>query len=305
VLLAGGVDSGGVALTSCEIFDPSTGLMTATGSLGTPRLGHVAIPLSDGRVIAAGGVTDFVDAQNRFQDILETAQRTTEIWSPTTGLWTAYRDMNIRRSGHVSTRLPDGRFLLTGGFRQSGVATAGFVVPIYNRGAEIFDPTTGLFVVTTQMQLSRGFHAATVLSDGRVMVVGGMQSQIGPFSDVHQSIPSAEVFDGSTWTQLPILFGLVFPAFHQVLPTPDGRARLVGGLGGLATSLTALAFGGTYHDGGYNATGSPLGVSPGVPTSRPSPRGLHTLTRLYDGSYLVAGGTAAGQPLASAYLYVE
>jgi hypothetical protein len=305
VLLVGGVDSGGVAQSSCEIYDPSTGLVTRTGSLGIPRLGHQTILLPDGRVLVTGGITDYVDAANRFAIVLDTAQRTTELWDPATDLWTPYRDMAFRRSGHVITLLSDGRYLLTGGFSGHGVTFfLGIVVPIYHAGVELFDPTTGGFTATASMVAGRGFHAVTELSDGRVLVSGGLTSSIA--GDSHATTATVEIFDGTAFQNVAFVpFAVPFPAFHELIPTADGQARLVGGYGGQATTLQALSFGGTYGDGGYLATGTPLGVNPLDPGSVPSPRGNHTVTKLYDGSYLVAGGAGNGGPLRRAYRYIE
>ena len=53
VLIAGGETA------SAELFNPSTGAFTATGSMTVSRSGHTATLLPDGRVLIAGGVQDF------------------------------------------------------------------------------------------------------------------------------------------------------------------------------------------------------------------------------------------------------
>ena len=58
VLLAGGYWSDGRkwrVLSSTEIYDPATGIYTPIGSMGTPRSGHTATLLNDGRVLIAAG----------------------------------------------------------------------------------------------------------------------------------------------------------------------------------------------------------------------------------------------------------
>jgi hypothetical protein len=55
VLIAGGVDANGNGLASAELFDPSDGSFTATGSLHDKRGNHTATTLADGQVLVAGG----------------------------------------------------------------------------------------------------------------------------------------------------------------------------------------------------------------------------------------------------------
>jgi Galactose oxidase, central domain len=57
VLVAGGRawPGGTTVLASSEIFDPKTGLWSATGSLNDARWGHIAAPLDSGQVLVAGG----------------------------------------------------------------------------------------------------------------------------------------------------------------------------------------------------------------------------------------------------------
>ena len=54
VLVAGGVDSRG-PLASAELYDPTSGTWSATGSLATGRFLHTATLLPNGKVLVAGG----------------------------------------------------------------------------------------------------------------------------------------------------------------------------------------------------------------------------------------------------------
>ncbi len=58
MLIAAGYWSDGQkwrVLSSTEMYDPATGNFSPLGSMGTPRDGHTATLLKDGRVLLLGG----------------------------------------------------------------------------------------------------------------------------------------------------------------------------------------------------------------------------------------------------------
>lgn len=175
VLVAGGCACSEPPPTaSAERYDPSTGTWAATGSMADGRMGHAAILLADGRVMVAG------DA------IFEGKPATTELFDPSAGRWTAAGDMVLGSVRSSMTALPDGRVLASGGYFR-GRALGSDSAPMAS--AEVFDPVTGRWNATTDMGTARVGHTLTLLSDGRVLAVGG--------GDAHDA-RSAELYDPGT-----------------------------------------------------------------------------------------------------------
>jgi hypothetical protein len=122
VLVAGGEDVNGVSQVLAEIYNPSTGKWTTTGRLHTARQDHTAVPLSNGKVLVAGG--SLVTAANNF--VLASA----ELFNPGTGLWSTTGNMKKARTGHTATILTDGLVLAAGGSGVSGeLASSEFYTP--------------------------------------------------------------------------------------------------------------------------------------------------------------------------------
>ena len=75
--------------------------------------------------------------------------------------------------GSIQTvrELPDGRVLVVGGTDYSDTAGAKTPTPVLV--AETWDPATESFIPAGSLSRSRTGHTATLLPDGRVLVVGG------------------------------------------------------------------------------------------------------------------------------------
>ncbi len=123
VLIAGGKDASGNVLATAEIYNPATGQFVATGAMTTPRVGHTATPLSDGRVLITGG-------QDGSGNYLSSAEYFMPP-SPGAGVFVAATSgLSAGRSDHSADVMADGRLLISGG--TNGGAAALSTGELYN-----------------------------------------------------------------------------------------------------------------------------------------------------------------------------
>jgi Bacterial Ig-like domain (group 2)/Galactose oxidase, central domain len=101
VLVGGGLLPG----TDAELYNPTTGAFTVTGSLNQGRGEHTATLLSDRTVLFVGGSLTH-----------QRALFNAEVYDPATGSFAFTGSLNTVRRGHTATLLNDGRVLVTGGF---------------------------------------------------------------------------------------------------------------------------------------------------------------------------------------------
>jgi len=268
VLVTGGNDSSDFmaidALSSAELYDPSTGLWTATGSMNTARYTHTATLLPNGTVLVAGG-----DASSGlFIDALPSA----EIYDPSTGLWTATGSMNTARYNHSATLLQNGTVLVAGGLGSSGALSS----------AEIYDPSTGIWASSGSLNTAREYQTATLLPNGTVLVAGGAGSG--------GALGGTEIYDPSagTWTVSGSLNAVRFA--HCATLLPDGTVLAAGG----QISSAFLSSAEIYDPG----TGS-WTLTASLNTERTVP----TAVLLPNGTVLVAGGASTSGVLAGTEIY--
>jgi len=203
-----------LATTSC--LWGAGGKFVSTGSMTVGRALHGVALLPDGKVLVAGGVSNYMDVA------------TAEIYDPSTGKFTSTGSMSDARQfcglGNHPVTLPNGQVLVAGGYNGEVLASAelydenseGFsptgsmsigrwcpAVALlktgkvlvaggydsngtYQSSAELYDPKSGKFSATGSMTTARDSAMATVLENGKVLIVGG--------SNPNQ-LSSAEVYD--------------------------------------------------------------------------------------------------------------
>jgi hypothetical protein len=260
VLIAG-------ASGSAELYDPKTGSFRATGSMRSGRFSHTSLAeftatlLPDGRVLVVGGTYD----------------RSAELYDPKTETFSLTGSMkDARLNGETATLLSDGRVLIVGG------GASGVYASDIGDLAEVYDPSTGSFSATGSMSTRRGHQTATMLADGRVLVVGG--------SDGSTYLNSAELYDPKNGTFSPTGSMADGRIYHTATMLAEGRVVIIGGLGITGQPLVSAEL---YDPktGSFGRTGS-----------MSEPRQDYALSLLSDGRVLVAGGWGSGY-LASAEVY--
>jgi hypothetical protein len=200
ILVAGGMTLGAATLSDSEVYNSATNSWKRV-PMSYVRDGVRIIKLDDGRIAAFGGIS----STGVITAVVEIFDPSQETWSPGGTL------VYPRASGHTITKLNDGRILITGG---SVDPTDGTPYKVITNKTEIYDPATQTSQAAASTNFVRNVHTATLLADGRVLVL---------------STGNAEIYDPSanTWT---LGTPLNFPRFsHTANLLPSGKVLVAGG----------------------------------------------------------------------------
>jgi serine protease inhibitor len=253
VLVAGGTyidDAKQKNLASAEIYDPETGEWTMTGDLTAPRSGAQVATLADGRVLVVGGMTpSYGDAPTIETEIYDPASGTwsgagslayaregfglvalsdggalvvggTDVRGTSTtvverfngrGAWFQVAAMTVAVANPTPVLLGDGRVLVAGGLTGPDFTVGSVAIA----EAEIYDPATNTWTVTTPLPEPRERAVAVTLADGSILLVGGDRGYVGE--------PS------TPWCPEPIRAAVCYiPANLASFPEPTPRPAPVG-----------------------------------------------------------------------------
>ena len=185
VLIAGGLAEDGSLISSAELYDPSTGQFTATGSMATPRDNQTATWLDPavvkgnlaGQVLITGGGDG------------SSALDSAEVYDPDIGTFTTVGNMKTPRTLHGAVLLQSGEVLIAGG--QASEAS-------FPTTAELFNPATGVFSATGSTNNVHVGGASTALIDGRALIAGGRSN----YADLYDPVAGTFSSTGPMLTDL-------------------------------------------------------------------------------------------------------
>jgi WD40 repeat protein len=265
------------------------------GTMATPRAGHTATLLPDGRVLIAGGFGDGF-----------AALASAELYDPSTGTFSPTGDMTTTRGGHTATLIANSKVLIAGGVTDARTRTT-------LGSAEIYDPSTGTFATTGNMISGSNWSRSVLLPDGRIFIAAD---------------GNGEIYEPATGTF--VLTGAYSSPTLQVDTAallPDGRVLVVGCAAQCSVGTTELfdPKSGTFSPTGARVAWSSISTATlltsgtvllleGNDSALPDDAEIYdpasgtfahigythdihefsTATRLPDGTVLIAGGQLAG-----------
>ncbi|MBT6113971.1 MAG: hypothetical protein HOH03_10210 [Candidatus Marinimicrobia bacterium] len=190
-------------IDKCEIYNPYGNSWVLTDDLNYARSNHTSTLLDSEFVLITGGLNE------------NGSLSSTELFFIADNSIIEVDSMNNSRNNHASIKLSNGKILVSGGFFESsfGESTIG--------SCEIFDPLSGQWEITGELNYPRGDHQAILLSNGNVMVVGGHEFWGTPVNTVEFFDPTTEL-----WTEID---GTIFPRPFISLETINENIFLISG----------------------------------------------------------------------------
>jgi N-acetylneuraminic acid mutarotase len=177
ILVAGGYTSNspGSVTLSAELYDPSTGMWTATGSMAQRRTSTAAARAPNGKVFIFGGS----DGGSLLNSV--------EVYDPIVGAWQPRHPMLTARLGHAAVTGQDGLIYVFGGQDSRGPASS----------VDVYDPVNDSWVAGPAMSSARRDLMSAVGLDGRIYAIGGFATN--PQNSV-EVLPTAPLTTNVTLT---------------------------------------------------------------------------------------------------------
>lgn len=281
VLVTGGYTAVATITNTTELYTPATGgagSWANTASMATARIKHGQVTLSsNNKVLITGGTSDDTSGLS-----------SCELYDPTANTWAAASSMIKARCQHQTVLLNNGKVLVIGG-RTNPTDTSG-----YHSSCELYDPVGNTWSMTGRMSWSRVGHTATVMADGRVLVIGGSGAPANKPSATPTAIQDAEVYDPTTGRWAPAGKMMTARSGHGAVRLPSNQVVIAGGGVQAAEYFDGNTFKWRYV--------------PNTPTSSDVANYAQSLTPVTlntKGMALLHGGYKAGGAITNAWLFQQ
>ena len=243
---------------NAELYDPTKGSWSFTGTMATGRAFHASALLPNGKVLVTGGATTYGST---------TATVTAELYDPATATWSSAANMGMARYSHTITALNYGVVSLAAGGYASGTSN-----PMSS--TETYDANSNAWTPAPVMSNARASHRAVVLPNSQVLLAGG-------FVDSSNTVTaSADLFDQANRSLFATTAMPQAAASFSITPAGAVGTSLTLGAGGqvVATPTNAAWL---FDIGGTVNTGTPIGDNGSAPvvfTTWNNPNAIGTFT---------------------------
>ncbi len=258
VLITGGFDGANFP-AAVEIYNlgsyPGAGYFNWSGAkLNVPRFDASSTLLNNGKVLVTGGSTC---------NLPGCPTQSAEIYDPVANTFSVLSNMNVARFNHTATLLTNGDVVVAGGYSSCGSTCTG------DATTEFFDPVAGTFSPGQSVATALANHTGTLLANGNVLLVGGINAGVTLASDewyqpisltppgllsltvapaslflmpgqTQQLVATGAFNDGSTQTLQSVIWNSSNPSAADISNSP-GSSGIVNAKTTGATTLTATA----------------------------------------------------------------
>lgn len=188
----------------------------------TGRYEHASAVINNNKVVLIGG---------RVSGLYLYATDTIEIFNAASKHWSDGPNYPVPVTGHTATTLTDGKVLIIGGMSFSPTDnTAQTAVYLY-------DPDANTLTQKASMATAHVYHSATLLNDGKVLVIGGRAS-----AGSMNGSTAVEVYDptADTWTTKTSLGA--GKAYHTATLLANGKVFIAGGASNFTEQNTTAVY---------------------------------------------------------------
>jgi hypothetical protein len=255
------------------------GTFSPVGKLNEARTKHTATLLQTGKVLIIGG-------EKIYGINVQYSLDSTELYDPEIGKFALSGNLAEARTNHTATLLTNGKVLVTGGYSisQKKKKRKKHDSSELLSSAEIYDPANGNFTPTGSMNFMRVRHTATLLKNGKVLMIGG--------SSGSAILDSTELYDPATGTFTASGNLLTRRTAHTATLLPNGKVLVAGGISEYRGTPVAGAELYDPDTGQFSPTGNLTNMHYD-----------HTAVMLLDGKVLLLGGNGKeGHPINNADL---